>query len=83
MADQPTRYSQVVAVTPSDTARLPFVADALLVLGTTAGTLTIMTWGGNKVEITGLVNTWPLEYHLAVSQVFATGTNVTTWALKA
>lgn len=46
------RYQDAFAITPSDTARLPYQAHGLYVGGT--GDVVVVTLGGNKVEFAGL-----------------------------
>jgi len=60
--------SNALLVTPDDTTDLPFVSRALYI--GTAGTLRVLTLGGQDVTYQGVSGTKVLR----VSRVFATGT---------
>ena len=65
--------SDVLVVTPSDSADLPKVARAIR-LGGTAGNITVTTLVGNKVVLAFLAGE---TRSVAVTRIWATGTTAT------
>ncbi len=69
---QPSYYTNMVSITPSDSALLS--PEPIAFLATGAGTCTVTTTGNQQVQLTLVANT---IYPIKIRQVRATGTAAT------